>query len=234
MSESKLLFNLQKSDTKVSTINIEIRDTKFKLNDDSSIVKAKDLNGLVLSKLTSIKSIRNKLEKNLQILKDKSESINTKIYSGFIKTEKELTALQEELANLSKLIEETEDEILTIMIDQDRYTEGLEKSSIQLSEAEETRQRNIPELKHALCQLESEFKSASIENKKARSKCSNSALMKYDQLCKTHKGIGVSTLVSNLCSTCRVSVPTKTIQELKSATSFVFCNSCQRILCLPD
>lgn len=234
MSESKLLLNLQESNITADSIKLKLEEAEYKLADDSELTKAKELNALVEDKLKEIKLKRNQLEEQIRSLKEKISSINSKIYSGLIKTEKELNALQEEMENLSITVSENEDSMLIVMIEQDRYVEGLTKSSKQVLIIGETRKKEIPQLESQIIHLKNEFDSASKESEMARSKCTRAALMKYDQLRKTHKGIAVSLLTANLCNTCMVSVPTKMIQELKQDTSFVFCNSCQRILCISD
>ena len=234
MSENKLLLNLQECNTKTASIKSKLEEAEYKLTDTTELAKAKKINALVEEKLKEIKLKRNKLEEHIRSLKEKISSINSKIYSGLIKTEKELNALQEEMDGLSNTVSENEDEMLTAMIEQDRYVEGLTKSSNQLLIIEEARKKEIPKLESLISNLKSELGSASEKSENARSECSRSALMKYDQLQKTHKGIAVSQLTGNLCGTCMVSVPTKMIQELKQNISFVFCNSCQRILCISD
>ena len=234
MSDSKLLLNLQECDTKVSDIKTKLEKAQFKLDDDTEITKSKKLNTLVEDKLKEIKLNRTKIEKDIESLNEKISSINSKIYSGLIKTEKELSALQEEMETLSTMVENNEDQILSIMIDQDRYSDGLEKAYSQLSIMEQTREEEIPQLKQLISNLKSELDIALKESEDARAKCQKPALLRYDQLRKTHKGIAVSELTSNLCATCMVSVPTKIIQELKKDITFVLCNSCQRILCIPD
>ena len=234
MSENKLLLNLQESNTKTASIKSKLEEAEYKLTDNTELAKAKKINALVEEKLKEIKLKRNQLEEHIRSLKEKTSSINSKMYSGLIKTEKESNALQEEIENLSSVILQNEDEVLTVMIEQDRYVEGLTKSSNQLLIIEETRKKEVPKLKSMISNLKSELDFASKESENVRSKCTRSALMKYDQLRKTHKGIAVSQLTGDLCGTCMVSVPTKMIQELKQDISFVFCNSCQRILCISD
>lgn len=234
MSESKLLLDLQGWDTKVTTIKSKLEEAQFKLNDSTEISKAKKLNDLVKEKLHEITLKRNKIEKDIHSLKEKMSSVNTKIYSGLIKTEKGLKALEEEMESLDKNINDQEDQILTIMIDQDRYSDGLKKSSNQILIIEQTKEKEIPKLEKIISELTTELDIASSQSANVRSQCDRLSLLQYDRLIKSHKGIAVSTLTSNLCGACMVSVPTKTIQELKKDNSFVLCNSCQRILCISD
>ena len=66
----------------------------------------------------------------------------------------------------------------------------------------------------------------------AREECNVMDLTVYDRLRKTKKGIAVSVIESDLCSICRVKIPHKNIEDVKSSNHFVHCNSCGRILCI--
>jgi predicted nucleic acid-binding Zn-ribbon protein len=163
-------------------------------------------------------------------LEERKSQISKKIYSGEITNPRELSAFEDEIANLSDQIENSEDKLLLQMEESDKYDEGLQKASSKHEDA-----KNQHEILSHKLQAEREQLLALIERDTpvrdtARTLLSSETLRIYDSIRKSREGIAVSSVESNRCSTCRINVPLQIIQKLKSTSEFVYCNSCRRIL----
>ena len=153
-----------------------------------------------------------------------------KIYSGEITNPRELSAFEDEIANLSDLIERADDTLLLQMEESDKYDDGLEKASIKHEAVRKQHESLSGELQTEREQLSALIQRDTPVRDTTRSLLSAETLRIYDNIRKSRDGIAVSSVESNRCSTCRINIPLQMIQKLKSTSEFVYCNSCRRIL----
>lgn len=226
------LLKLQEFDSQIDKASQRLTVIDSALNDKSQLSKAENLHKAITAKLNSLTSDRKKLERNIEDLSGKMEAANKKIYGGIISSQKELLAVEEEIRNIKELTDNSESQLLEIMLECDRYQAGYKTSEEQLhqtrSEVEHETERLIKE-KNDL----GDFVSTNVPIRdNARQEFNVLDLSIYDRLRKTKKGIAVSVIESDLCSICRVQIPNKNIEDAKTSNHFVHCNSCGRILCI--
>ena len=232
MSTQFSLLKLQEFDTKIDEAAKRLTIIDSALNDQSQLRKAENLHEAITSKLNSLTSDRKKLERDIEDLSGKMEAANKKIYGGIISSQKELQAVEEEIRTIKESTDIKESQLLETMLECDRYQSGHHTSEQKLqlirSEVEQETNRLNAE-KNDL----SKFVSTNTPIRdNAREECNVLDLTVYDRLRKTKKGIAVSVIEADLCSICRVKVPNKNIEDVKSSSHFVHCNSCGRILCI--
>ena len=230
MDNSSNLFQLQSLDTTISNASIRLKKINAQLNDTSSLDKSLSVLEAIKDGHDKAKGIQRKTERETQRLEERKSQISKKIYSGEITNPRELSAFEDEIANLSDQIENSEDKLLLQMEESDKYDEGLQKASSKHEDA-----KNKHEILSHKLQAEREQLLALIERDTpvrdtARTLLSSETLRIYDSIRKSREGIAVSSVESNRCSTCRINVPLQIIQKLKSTSEFVYCNSCRRIL----
>ena len=232
MSAQLSLLKLQEFDTKIDEAAKRLTIIDSALNDQSQLRKAENLHEAITSKLNSLTSDRKKLERDIEDLSGKMEAANKKIYGGIISSQKELQAAEEEIRTIKESTDIKESQLLQTMLECDRYQAGHNTSEqkLQLIRSEVERETNrLNAEKNDL----GEFVSTNTPIRdNAREECNVMDLTVYDRLRKTKKGIAVSVIESDLCSICRVKIPHKNIEDVKSSNHFVHCNSCGRILCI--
>ena len=234
MNDTNLLRELQLFDASIDKTQDRLREIEIALGDDSEVTEATTIHKAVSEKLEELSISRRRLEREVADLTQQLSAVNKRIYGGTIQNERELSALQDEMDSLSERIEDNEDILLETMIQHERYESGLLKADENLSSIKQSRETSLKSLtveKSTGSKLLSEQIPA---RDSTRELCDSKSLISYDRLRKSRGGVAVATMVSDLCSACRVAVPSQLIQELRSGDSFVFCNSCQRILCLSD
>ena len=234
MNDTNLLRELQLFDASIDKTQDRLREIEIALGDDSEVTEATTIHKAVSEKLEELSISRRRLEREVADLTQQLSAVNKRIYGGTIQNERELSALQDEMNSLSGRIEENEDMLLETMIQHERYESGLMKANENLNATKQSREAALKSLT-AEKSTGSKFLSEQIPARDStRALCDSKSLISYDRLRKSRGGVAVATMESDLCSACRVAVPSQLIQELRSVDSFVFCNSCRRILCLSD
>jgi len=234
MNDTNLLRELQLLDASIDKTQKRLSKIEIELLDDSEVTEATTIHNAISEKLEELSVSHRRLEREVADLSQQLIDVNKRIYGGTVQNERELSALQDETDTLSKKIEENEDILLETMIQHERYESGLLKANENLNGIKQSREAD---LKSLTAEKAAGSKSLSEEipsRDNTRSLCAPESLISYDRLRKSRGGVAIATMVSDLCSACRVAVPSRLIQELRSGESFVFCNSCQRILCLSD
>jgi predicted nucleic acid-binding Zn-ribbon protein len=231
MFDVSLLLNLQTLDRSISKLRKDISETETSIGDDSAVVKAGNIFQQISTAHQTVNKNQREIEREIERLSDRKNSIESKIYAGEINSPKELTALQAEVGNLSDLIDSKEEVLLARMEETERYDQGLVKSTTQLESAEINHQKKVANLQLKQQQLINQLNAEEPAQQIARERCSVNLLHIYDRVGKANKGIAIALVESDRCSECRLSIPKKLLDTLKTADEFVYCNSCGRILC---
>ncbi len=234
MDKTKLLMDLQVYDSLIKETQTALLEIQNAIDDNSLEVEASNIHDAISEKLGSIASTRAKLERDITRLIQQRDGVNDRIYSGNIQNEKGLFALQEEMASLEDKIEGTENSLLEAMLEHEKYEAGFARAEKNLTRARSSRRAGLAML------VKQKDDNVSLLSEKiplrdeARDKCDPISLHSYDRLRRSKDGLAIATMQSDLCSACRVTIPSQMIQQLRKGSELVFCNSCQRILCLMD
>lgn len=224
------LFQLQKIDQILSSIDNQISILESKIN-DRTVVKNAENNNIVASKnLTAQRKESEDVEQKLLARRNKISQFESSLYAGKIQNSKELQDLQLEINSLKKSVNLFED----AQIEQWEKIESLEG----LQEIAKKEYKDIQE-KHMLLaetyrneksQLVNEKQRLLIEKSVAREQISESFLELYDKLYKNKKGVAVSVIVENCCGSCGTTLTPSECQQAKNHSNLVLCSNCGRIL----
>ena len=119
MENSKSILDLQTKDNEIQVVKSRLTEIAAQLSDESSVTEASKIDEAIKLQFQNLSSKIRKLEGDNLSLITQQKSVTTKIYGGNITSEKELTALQDELSNLESKIEGLEDSLLSAMVDYD-------------------------------------------------------------------------------------------------------------------
>ena len=234
MTETELLKNLLLLDTRIDDLENRLQEIESEISDDSEVVEADNIHKAVCLKFDGLSSNRRSLERTVSDLIGRQSSINGRMYDGTIQNEKEFAALQEESQILTQKISESEDKLLETMDEYERYEKGVEKSTLNLENKKTERIKTLDSLKTEKQKKNDTLEKTLPSRDDIRNKCNPKSLISYDRLRKSKGGLALSAMESDLCSACKVAIPSQLLQKLKSGETFVHCNSCQRILYLDN
>ena len=229
----KLLVELQGLDTQIFRLEDELETIPETIKKREEEFKEKSIN---LKKLEDdLKAILMKRKEKEGDLEAKEGTI--KKYQqqlNQVKTNKEYSALQEEIGRVradNSLIEEA---ILNIFDQIDAGNKNITKEKEFLKSEEvkfnEEKNRFTAETNRIKTELEA--------LKKQRSglsiKVDKTILKKYERIIKSKDGLAVVTIANDACQGCFRVMPPQVVNEIKMNTDLVFCDNCARILYLEE
>lgn len=171
-----------------------------------------------------------KLEAETQ--KERSESLNSQLYSGEITNPRDLESLEREASNVLQLVEQQEAAFSEIAMKlEEAQTKRTELES-KIGEAKAAWQIRQAELQAAIKDLGTERAGFEGQRSKLTEGLDPTSLQHYETLRKRKGGVAVVKVQRGLCQGCRMSLPTHQQQRVRSGSQTVLCSSCGRMLFL--
>jgi predicted nucleic acid-binding Zn-ribbon protein len=171
-----------------------------------------------------------RLEHDIETLELKTADEEKRMYDGSIVNEKELSAVQHEIANLKTRRSAFEDDLLDHM----ERLEGLQKdlSDASLS-SEETRARVEEaggEAGEELARVQRELSERRAAREALLPEFDSELLELYEELLVSKKGIAAAPLVDGTCQGCHQKLSAVVLDKLKHTDGVKRCEHCRRIL----
>lgn len=232
--EVKSLADLQEIDKetyqlllrKNTEIPAEIEDLKNQINqkeNDFALFKER-INKLELEK----KNKEGELTQKEEALK----KAKAQLYQ--LKSNKEYQIKLNEIASIEADIACAEEEVLKKMevIDQEQGRVETEKDAVQ-KQVDKLKQR-IDELKKQSSQIEQ--KAETLKNKRRNyTECIDKKILsQYESLLEKRNGLAIVPVISSNCGACHMTVTHQKINEIKMYDKLALCESCVRILYIPE
>jgi predicted nucleic acid-binding Zn-ribbon protein len=229
-SQLQTLIELQGLDAKIAGLESEaarlprqIEAIQTALNDARKAVET------IKSKVdTTRKDLRSR-EKDLEVANVKRQKLEAKLYE--VKTNKEYSAVLLEIEEAKQEKAKTEEEILTLMEMQERLGVEVKDAEQRFKTREEQARQDEAVVRKKLGAVEQELNVQRAERRARAEGLPRGLLASYDRISKARGGIAVAAVTSAaVCGGCRVSIRPQAIQELRSATGLMVCESCGRYL----
>lgn len=172
------------------------------------------------------------LEGQIEAAKARKSELERRMYGGQVGSARDLSAMDDEVRQLTRHINELENRELEVM-------EQLEPLDGELQAAEVERDgidSRAGELRDAIAHAEKELDAQIDAELSARApleaKLPPELLSRYEALRKKLGGTGAARLVGNSCSGCHLTLPAMEVDRIKHATpdAVITCDNCGRIL----
>ena len=232
MPATRELLALQSVDGELVVRRARLAEIAPLLGDDSAI---RTLTQRLASEQTDVDSALSRQQEFDSVIAGFTERVDAaekRLYSGVVVNPRELQDLQADVNMLKRQRGHEEDSLLEVMVELDtargaRDASAKELESLKVSWAAE--QESLTAEKQRL-----EAEVADLERRRAdavaRTPPPEVAL--YEQVRRNHTH-PVAQMHNNACNTCRVGVPMRTAQEVRTSSAPVRCPNCGRIL-LPE
>ncbi len=169
-------------------------------------------------------------ELELAGLQAKAREIETNLYSGRIRSPKELENLRRDGEQIKQRIAHLEDRILLAMTEVDELEAASQRGAEELRAFE----GQWAESREALTQehkaLRTRLQELQAERDKTRALLDRNVLALYDALRAQKGGQALAPLRDGLCQVCRVALPSFKIQSVETGETIITCEGCGRIL----
>lgn len=231
IKQIEALIRLQSISNKLAKLH---RNKEYRFNDINENKRQIQIKKEVVEREEKeLKSVQIKIDGKELDLKGLEGAINKyKTQINQIKTNKEYSALKEEIKSKEADKSVSEDEALEMMNEleekKDRVQDlkdDVKKAETQLSELMETIETDVK------C-IDDEIKETETKRNSLLETLDDQPRYHFERLIKNRNGIAVAAVLNNACQCCNFTVTPQTINLLLSEQAMVFCHSCGRILYL--
>ena len=229
----KLLVELQKLDSQILKMEDELSSIPERLsklesdfNEKSADLKKHEDN----AKALQLK--RKEKEGELQVKEDIIKKYTTQMYQ--VKTNKEYTALQEEIGRVkadSSLIEEA---LLKIFDQVDAENKEVATQKEFLKKEDIVMREEKKKLDADAIRVKSDLDILKAERAKLTVKIDQKILARYDRILANKDGLAVVPITGESCQGCFGHMPAQVINEVRLNTSIICCENCTRILYIEE
>ena len=233
MQDIKQLYDLQELDSKIDAVEQELDAVRARIGDDSRIATTMQRLKVVEARRADVATKRRAAERSASDLKEKLAKMDERLYSGVIKSAKEMMAAQEERDFTQRQAKETEEKLLEMMVQSEELDATYQKGGEVLERLQSARRSESSELHNEEARLARDLEQLLPQRDEAREDIEPRTLHLYDSLRKSRGGLAVSKVERGTCAACRVSLTTSEIQRVRGAPVPMQCGACKRILYIP-
>jgi len=196
---------------------------------DARLEDARRLVDAAKLRLKDNQDARRELEKNAAVYQGRLTKFKEQLSS--VKTNREYTAMQHEIATAQTDLGAAEEKVLERMLEADGISAELKTAEAALARDQKAIDLEKKALAEELAVTERELSAAS-GNREALLKEMGSALVTlFHQVARRCKGIALSSATRDgLCSVCHVRMRPPVFQKVRQNDSIIQCETCQRIL----
>ena len=230
MTTSKLLYDLHMVDRDIASRRGGLADVRARLENNQALLFAQAQLEQAQEKDNEIRPRQTDLDMESQNYSEKISDLEKKLYSGAIRNPRELSAYQEELQLFKRQHQSIEDSLLEVMVEREESQQLIKESRETVERLDHERAQEVSRLQKEQGRLGGELENLTRERSAATAQVQPADLSLYERLLKSTQGTAVAKVERGMCLGCRITLPTKELQQVRSGRSLVVCNSCGRIL----
>jgi predicted nucleic acid-binding Zn-ribbon protein len=173
-----------------------------------------------------------RVEDEVAMVEAKATEVDQTLYSGSVRSPRELQGFQDDLTSLRRRQRQLEDEVLAFMEQLEPLDAELERRANERAELEATASEMADVLRKVEQEVDAEIAVAEKERADAIAPVPDELVDRYERLRKQHDGIAVARLMGNICGGCHLALSAVEIDRLKHEPpdALVFCEECGRLL----
>jgi predicted nucleic acid-binding Zn-ribbon protein len=181
------------------------------------------------TRLDAAKKDQRMREKDLEVVQAKRSKTEGRLYE--VKTNKEYSAVLAEIEEIKQEKGRVEEEILLLMESQERLTADIKDAEGRFKAREAQGKQEEAALQEKLRAVEADLALVRTERAELARQLPALVLADYDKLLKARGGLALAQVIRpNLCGGCRMTVTPQRLQELRTQSALLPCESCGRYL----
>ncbi len=196
---------------------------------DARLHEAQRLVDAAKERLKENHEARRLLEKDAAVYQGRLTKFKDQLAA--VKTNREFTAMQHEIATAQSDLGGVEEKVLECMLEADGISAGLTQAEAALAAERKQIDAEKKELISDLSVVEARLAKASAARTELVKELDPRVLALFDQVARMRKGVGLSSATRDgLCSLCHVRLRPQVFQKIRANDSIIQCDSCQRIV----
>jgi len=196
---------------------------------DARLTETRQVLEAARQRLKENQDARRSLEKDVAVYQGRLTKFKDQLSA--VKTNKEYTAIQHEIATAQTDLGAVEEKMLERMMEADAITADVKQAEAALAVQQKLIDAEKTALGEELTQVEARLKTATAARDTLVAALDRRLLALFDQVARVRKGVALCTATRDgLCSVCHVRLRPQVFQVVRSNDQIVQCDSCQRIL----
>lgn len=230
MSRISQLHELQETDSEILAREAALTQIEARLGEREDILAARQALSEDKERAVELERSQREYEWQIDELKEKISTVETKMYSGSVGNPKELVNLQEEVDSFKRARSRVDEGLLGVMERLETLQSSLGERESKLSQMQAEWEAEQEGLRAEQAKVHSEIEQYRSRRNGQVSVVDPKDLSLYQALLKGKGGRAVARIQRNACQGCRISIPLTQIQRTRSGSELVQCPSCERIL----
>lgn len=230
MSASLGLYRLQKVDSQIDRARTQAETIRKTLEND---IELRNALAQVESAQAEYHQISNQLknaEAEAQAKKIKIEQVESSLYGGGVQNPKELQDLQKDIISLKKHLVTLEERELEVMLSAEQAEKQLNMAKLELEKVQAKSGNEHKQLLSNQAEIMKDLERLREEREASIAPIAANLLSTYEDLRKQKRGVAVTEINEDTCSSCGAPLNAALQQNAKSAGQLAHCPSCGRIL----
>lgn len=229
-AQLRLLIDLQALDRRIAAVEAEVTRLPREIAAvQAAIDGARQAVAAITASVEATRKQTRAREKDLEVVQTRRAKVEARLYQ--IKTNPEYTAAIAEIETVKQEKSRVEENILTLMEQQERLAVEIRDAEARLRTREAEGGREQAEKREQLRGLESDLAVLKAEREGLTRQLPAPVLASYERVLRARSGLAIVPILKpNLCAGCRMTVPPQRVQELRQQDALIPCESCGRFL----
>lgn len=238
-AQQRRLLDLQRVDTAIR----QLRTRRANLPQQQEL----DDNADTLSRITAdyaenrdrledLQRRHKRLEDDIATVESRRKSEEGRMFSGTINSEKELSALKNEISSLKRRKSDLEDELLEVMEEREETESLVGTLQQRYAELKERAEELTAARDRAATDIDAELARRQEERDTVAAELPEEVLGYYEDLRERKGGVAVAELTGRTCQGCRLELTAYELEDVRerSNSALARCEQCDRILVPTD
>ncbi|HUV05537.1 MAG TPA: C4-type zinc ribbon domain-containing protein [Armatimonadota bacterium] len=169
---------------------------------------------------------------NLKSVETKQKAFKDKLYGGTVTSPKELESMEKEIEMLGRQKDKLEERILELLDIIEERKSAIASAQATLKQQEDELAAIMEKRRRDEASLLARIKELSAQREKALPAVEPALLKRYEALRPRARGVVVSKVEADSCSTCHVQITSGRLREIRSSAEKETCENCGRMLYL--
>ena len=223
------LIILQDIEKNIAVLHKQVSEIPIKTSELQSV--AQSLKDAFEAKSVLAKeraNCRRTLEGEVELAQAKLSRLRDQLMA--VKTNKEYTAMLNEIKTVETHISNQEDKILDLMEEIESVEEAMKLDETEMRRECAAIEEDIRRMNESVPAAESELERLRGEKASVEASVNSELISQYRRIASAHKGLALAEARDELCGACHVRIRPHIYTELFLTETIFFCDSCSRIL----
>ena len=226
------LIRLQQLETDAGERKRRLADLPTRVTDaEAAVAAARAARDAAAAQVAENQAARRAADRELGVIQARLTKYKDQLME--VKTNKEYTTMQHEIATAEEGVRTFEDQILTLMMQADELAASVKAADVALAAEERKAGAVRTEVEAERARLEAELAGLTATRAGIEKQMSPEYVRLFNDGVATRRGVAVSAIRDGHCQACQVTVRPQQIMQARKGDDIVLCESCKRILYVP-